>query len=63
MTDDEAKDVLELHRAPLRGKVRTALNHALTAMGDREVLVVAIERNDYPSIAGLAARRHMKGEE
>ena len=63
MTDDEAKKVLAHHRAPLRGRLRLALDHAARAITDRATLVEAVERNDYVNITTFTARRHMRGEE
>jgi len=62
MTDDEAKKVLAHHRAPLRGRLRLALDHAARAITDRATLVEAVERNDYVNITTFTARRHMRGE-
>ena len=62
MTDDEAKKVLAHHRAPLRGRLRLALDHAARAITDRAALVEAVEYG-YVNITALAARRHMRGEE
>lgn len=63
MTDDEAKKLLAIHRAPLRGKLRRALDHAARAITDRAALVEAVERNNYVNIAAHVARKHTRGEE
>jgi hypothetical protein len=63
MTDDEARKMLAHHRAPLRGRLRLALDHAARAITDRAALVETVECHGYVNITALAARRHMRGEE